>query len=521
MVSVASLLNPDPPRAPLPTSRPPFASPGSRRASVADDFVPTAAPLPRINSMARDVQGSLKARASGQVRFPPFEDLDEASLREIRRFQVRPSPSLIRDNARRIPYNSGKKDFSQKTNRDSFQVFQYEFRLPGDDQVYTVLWDYNIGLVRMTPFFKCCRYSKTTPAKMLNQNPGLRDITHSITGGAITAQGYWMPYDCAKAVCATFCSDIAPALIPIFGPGFPSECIPRQSPSHGRMIIDPEIIATSSRQAHMFCQLNATLSSAPTTPMLSGNDLHSPRPGYSPYRYSPDTAYGTDPNTDVDMYSPPVSASSRFQRRFLPGPNPARSTPNTSAWTPINQNHPAATTSYQPTSGGAGGYYSDPIYNSRPNSPADAGPNPWLSALPSRDGGGGGAYTHSASASTSSSSAYTNSYYPHRYPPPATAAATAAYHPALPPGRPRYDDGYDAGESMNGSNSSPERERDDEGERAGREQDAATAMVLMGLYNTERGGKGGGAASSPRRGMPPVVRGEDVPRVKRRRATLV
>jgi len=130
--------------------------------------------------MARDVQGSLKARACGQVRFPPFEDLDEASLREVRRFQVRPFPSLIRDNARRIPYNSGKKDFSQKTNRDSFQgmwsvwcwccimltaglaVFQYEFRMPGDDHVYTVLWDYNIGLVRMTPFFKCCQYSKVS-----------------------------------------------------------------------------------------------------------------------------------------------------------------------------------------------------------------------------------------------------------------------------------------------------------------------------------------------------------------------
>lgn len=42
-------------------------------------------------------------------------------------------------------------------------VFQYEFRLPGEEQVvYTVLWDYNIGLVRMTPFFKCCRYSKVS-----------------------------------------------------------------------------------------------------------------------------------------------------------------------------------------------------------------------------------------------------------------------------------------------------------------------------------------------------------------------
>lgn len=73
------------------------------------------------------------------------------------------------------------------------------------------MWDYNVGLVRMTPFFKCCNYPKvclnlpartilvvattnaaslqTTPAKMLNLNPGLRDITHSITGGSIMAQG--------------------------------------------------------------------------------------------------------------------------------------------------------------------------------------------------------------------------------------------------------------------------------------------------------------------------------------------
>jgi hypothetical protein len=68
------------------------------------------------------------------------------------------------------------------------------------------MWDYNIGLVRITPFFKCCKYSKvkfsvmqsivfplinhqTTPAKMLNMNPGLKEITHSITGGALAAQG--------------------------------------------------------------------------------------------------------------------------------------------------------------------------------------------------------------------------------------------------------------------------------------------------------------------------------------------
>ena len=86
-------------------------------------------------------------------------------------------------------------------------VFQYTFKVPGDDREYTVMWDYNVGLVRITPFFKCCKYSKvrglsstsdralaeglkqTTPAKMLNSNPGLREICHSITGGALAAQG--------------------------------------------------------------------------------------------------------------------------------------------------------------------------------------------------------------------------------------------------------------------------------------------------------------------------------------------
>lgn len=41
-----------------------------------------------------------------------------------------------------------------------YAVFQYIFKVPGDDNEYTVMWDYNVGLVRMTPFFKCCRYSK-------------------------------------------------------------------------------------------------------------------------------------------------------------------------------------------------------------------------------------------------------------------------------------------------------------------------------------------------------------------------
>lgn len=46
-------------------------------------------------------------------------------------------------------------------------VFQYTFKVPGDDREYTVMWDYNVGLVRITPFFKCCKYSKV---RILSRN---------------------------------------------------------------------------------------------------------------------------------------------------------------------------------------------------------------------------------------------------------------------------------------------------------------------------------------------------------------
>ncbi|PTB70796.1 hypothetical protein BBK36DRAFT_1108939 [Trichoderma citrinoviride] len=183
--------------------------------------------------------GMPKSKPQGPVNFAPFEDLDQASYRELRQFQVKPL-GQIRQNCEHIPYNSSKKDFFEKTGRESIEAFKYEFRYK--DLNYTVMWDYNVGLVRMTPFFKCLGYAKTKPSQMLDKNPGLRDISPSITGGAVSAQGYWMPYTCARAVCATFCAGIAGALIPLFGPTFPSQCTPSDSPYYNEMVIDPQII---------------------------------------------------------------------------------------------------------------------------------------------------------------------------------------------------------------------------------------------------------------------------------------
>ena len=44
---------------------------------------------------------------------------------------------------------------------DATIVFQYTYQVPGEEnKEYVVLWDYNVGLVRMTPFFKSLKHSK-------------------------------------------------------------------------------------------------------------------------------------------------------------------------------------------------------------------------------------------------------------------------------------------------------------------------------------------------------------------------
>lgn len=71
--------------------------------------------------MAKDASGGLvKSKAKGTVNFPPFENLDDASMREINRYQIFPFGN-IEEYCRHIPYNSGKKDFYEKTGRESFE----------------------------------------------------------------------------------------------------------------------------------------------------------------------------------------------------------------------------------------------------------------------------------------------------------------------------------------------------------------------------------------------------------------
>ncbi|QPG94794.1 hypothetical protein C2857_006992 [Epichloe festucae Fl1] len=220
--------------------------------------------------------------AKGPINFPPFEEVNEEAVREIIKYRI-PQFGYIHRSCEHIPYNSSKRDFSSKTGREFIEAFRYTFQVPDQAPVYTVMWDYSIGLVRMTPFFKSMGYAKTKPSQALDKNPGLRDVCPSITGGAVLAQGYWMPFYCARALCATFCHGISGALIPLFGPDFPSDCTLPASPHFGDMMISKQLINEASEKGSKPPERQPATSrpaSVPMTVPLSMPSLGTAQPHY-------------------------------------------------------------------------------------------------------------------------------------------------------------------------------------------------------------------------------------------------
>lgn len=143
MASIESLLNP------LPTP-----SPTSSATTIM-----LCSPRQKKQKMAKDAPIFQRGKPKGEVRYPPCEmrNGEIASLHHD--FRIHPFGNIA-DYPRHIPYNSDKKSFQERTGRESFEVFQYTFQIPGEEKQWTVMWDYNIGLVRITHLFKCNDYSK-------------------------------------------------------------------------------------------------------------------------------------------------------------------------------------------------------------------------------------------------------------------------------------------------------------------------------------------------------------------------
>ncbi|KAF2642638.1 hypothetical protein P280DRAFT_540517 [Massarina eburnea CBS 473.64] len=299
--------------------------------ATAPSSSPYAAPLPKRQKVAKDAPVfSEGTKTVGFVNYPPYEaGNDEHLAAQHKRFRVFPLGEIQKVGVRHIPYNSDKKDFMEKTGRDAFEMFQYVYYVPGEEKEYTVVWDYNVGLVRMTPFFKSLKYTKTVPAKALRENPGLKDISYSITGGALVCQGYWMPYHAAKAISATFCHAIRYALTPVFGPDFPSLCLTPKDPNFGKFVIDPDIVRMCVRETDRFrvegasYQVPTSLLSTDAT-IGRGQGLQFSTPPWSPgeerkrelggerSRTSEESRYSTesDYSSDKYLYSPQVSPRS-------------------------------------------------------------------------------------------------------------------------------------------------------------------------------------------------------------------
>lgn len=132
MVPVASLLNP------LPASFDRLRDPrGSLSPEATSPCSPALQPFKK-QKMSKAAATFVKGKPRGEVNYPPFEVEDEAIAAEYKKHQVQPI-GHISDYPKRIPYNSEKKTFQQKTGRDGFEGTAHA----PDDQLMGNLQTYN------------------------------------------------------------------------------------------------------------------------------------------------------------------------------------------------------------------------------------------------------------------------------------------------------------------------------------------------------------------------------------------
>ncbi|PWY88309.1 hypothetical protein BO70DRAFT_178904 [Aspergillus heteromorphus CBS 117.55] len=86
----------------------------------------------------------------------------------------------------------------------------------------------------------------------MRQNLDLARISYSITGGNLLGQGYWVPWEAARELAATFCWKIRHALTPVFGTDFPSICIPKGHKDFGNYRIPKKAVERATFLSRTF-----------------------------------------------------------------------------------------------------------------------------------------------------------------------------------------------------------------------------------------------------------------------------
>ena len=114
MVPLASLLNPLPPSFERP--RKPVKSASPQRIERSSSTLLSA----KKQKMSKAAATFVKAEPKGEINYPPYEGQDETIAAAYELFDVKPVGRIC-DYPKRIPYNSDKKTFQQRTGRDGFE----------------------------------------------------------------------------------------------------------------------------------------------------------------------------------------------------------------------------------------------------------------------------------------------------------------------------------------------------------------------------------------------------------------
>ena len=114
MVPLASLLNPLPPS--FERLRKPSESPSLQY----PETFPSKLLVAKKQKMSKAAATSVKAEPKGDINYPPYEEQDEIIAAAYERFDVKPVGQIC-EYPKRIPYNSEKKTFQQRTGRDGFE----------------------------------------------------------------------------------------------------------------------------------------------------------------------------------------------------------------------------------------------------------------------------------------------------------------------------------------------------------------------------------------------------------------
>ena len=129
--------------------------------------------------------------------------------------------------------------------------------------------------------------------------------------------GYWLPFEAAKAIAATFCYNIRYALTPVFGVEFLSICIEPGDPKFGHMVIHSDIVRRCTEEASGYRALSreGSMASSPRTPPSSSKGYRKINPrSLRPrvvQKLESESGYGTDTDRSDDyLYSPTASSGS-------------------------------------------------------------------------------------------------------------------------------------------------------------------------------------------------------------------